>query len=89
MGSAELIMREDLPADNVQGDFPGTVRVPGLQQGMKEAKKRLIQDAICTAGSNITEAARLLQIHPNNLHREIRTLGLRDWVEEFRKGASA
>ena len=56
---------------------------------MKEAKKRLIQDAICTAESNITEAARLLQIHPNNLHREIRTLGLRDWVEELRKGASA
>ena len=89
MGSAELIMPEDLPADIVQGDFPGTVGVPGLQQGMKEAKKRLIQDAIWTAGSNITEAARLLQIHPNNLHREIRTLGLRDWVEEFRKGASA
>ena len=89
MGSADLIMPEDLPADILQGDLPDTVSIPGLQQGMKDAKKRLIQDAIRTSGSNITEAAKLLQIHPNNLHREIRTLGLRDWVEEFRKGASA
>ncbi len=89
MGSADLIMPEDLPADILQGDFPDSVSVPGLQQGLKEAKKRLIQEAIRSAGSNITEAAKLLEIHPNNLHREIRTLGLRDWLEEFRKSASA
>jgi transcriptional regulator of acetoin/glycerol metabolism len=44
---------------------------------VKESKKDLILKAIREAGGNYTEAARLLGIHPNYLHRLIRNLNLK------------
>jgi transcriptional regulator with GAF, ATPase, and Fis domain len=40
-------------------------------------KKKVILQAIEQANGNFTDAARLLGIHSTNLHRLIRTLGLR------------
>ena len=44
---------------------------------MKESKKDLILKAVRETGGNYTEAARLLGIHPNYLHRLIRNLNLK------------
>jgi len=41
------------------------------------AKKKIIKDALFTANGNITEAAKYLDVHPNNLHRLIKEFGLR------------
>ena len=43
-------------------------------EALKEAKARVITNAIQEAGSNYTEAAKLSGIHPNNLRRLIRNL---------------
>jgi Nif-specific regulatory protein len=43
-----------------------------------EAKKKIIKDALFTANGNIPEAAKYLNIHPNNLHRLIKEFGLRN-----------
>jgi len=48
-----------------------------------EIKKQLVLDALNEADGNITEAARLLGIHGNNLHRLIRNLNLRDEIKKF------
>lgn len=44
---------------------------------VKETKKHLILDALERNGGNYTEAARMLGVHPNNLHRLARNLGLK------------
>jgi len=49
---------------------------------INEAKRRIISEAIETANGNFTEAAKLLGVHPNNLHRLVRTLNLREEFEQ-------
>lgn len=51
---------------------PGTA----LHVGVREAKKKLIEQAIEQANGNYTEAAGILGVHPNHLFRLIRTLNL-------------
>ena len=89
MGSADLVMPEDLPADIAQSHVGEATSALGLQERLKEAKKQIVMDAVRSANGSITEAAKLLQIHPNNLHREIRNLDLRAAIEDFKRGASA
>jgi transcriptional regulator with GAF, ATPase, and Fis domain len=43
-----------------------------------EAKKLIVIKAIDEAGGNYAEAARQLGLHPNNLHRLVRNLNLRE-----------
>lgn len=66
-------------------DFPEEVRAapveanssPDYRCSVLEARRRAVLRALQHASGNHAEAARLLGIHPNNLHRLIRTLGLR------------
>jgi transcriptional regulator with GAF, ATPase, and Fis domain len=46
-------------------------------EAIKEAKRELILNALEQANGNYTEAANALGVHPNNLHRLIRTLELK------------
>jgi transcriptional regulator with GAF, ATPase, and Fis domain len=76
LGSTELILPEDLPdsilEEAASAGEPGTA----LHEGVREAKKKLIEQAIEQANGNYTEAAGLLGVHPNHLFRLIRTLNL-------------
>ncbi len=78
LGAGDLILPEDLPealldtAPAAAGCRPDT-----YHQALKQQKSELILAALEQAGGNITEAARSLRLHPNNLHRLIRNLGLR------------
>jgi DNA-binding NtrC family response regulator len=44
---------------------------------IRDLKKQLILNALEQAGGNITEAAKLLGVHANYLHRLMRNLDLR------------
>jgi transcriptional regulator with GAF, ATPase, and Fis domain len=77
LGTGPVIMPEDLPetvrrgalkADEGDGDFYET---------LKRVKKQLILSAFEHANGDHIEAAKRLGIHPNNLHRLLRTLNLR------------
>lgn len=48
---------------------------------MAERKKELILDAVARANGSITEAGKLLGLHPNYLHRLISNLDLRDRIQ--------
>jgi len=48
---------------------------------VKDLTMRLIQNALQEARGNYTEAARLLGVHPNYLHRLIRNLDLKEQVK--------
>ena len=55
---------------------------------VKELKKQLIIDAVEQTRGNYVEAAGILGVHPNYLHRLIRNLGLKDALnEKLREGA--
>jgi Nif-specific regulatory protein len=81
LGSTELIVPEDLPEAVLEA--PVAAEAPGrYHQTVREEKKRAILAALSQSGGNYTEAAKLLGVHPNYLHRLVRNLGLR---EEVRK----
>jgi len=78
LGTADAILPEDLPESLLERES-----VPGLSEAkyhtaVKDLKKKLILSAIEEAKGNLTEAARLLGVHPNYLHRLIRNLDIRD-----------
>ena len=74
LGSSDWVLREDLPEDLVEtGAAAGTI----YHDVVKESKKDLIVKAVQQAGGNYTEAAKILGIHPNYLHRLIRNFNLK------------
>ena len=49
---------------------------------MAGTKKQIILSAMQQAKGNYTEAAKLLGVHPNYLHRLIRNLNLKDQLKK-------
>ena len=77
LGSTDVILPEDLPEAVLEKPAPSDAPVTRYHEGVQEAKKRIILAAIDQAGGHYTEAARLLGVHPNYLHRLMRNLNLR------------
>jgi transcriptional regulator with PAS, ATPase and Fis domain len=78
LGSSELIMAEDLPETVLEAEPPIRPAGPGgFHEGVKQAKSRLILNAIEEAAGNQAEAARLLGLHPTYLSRLVRNLNLK------------
>jgi Nif-specific regulatory protein len=81
LGNSDDILPEDLPEALLERDpAPGTDEAK-YHGAVKELKKRLIQNALQEAHGNYTDAARLLGVHPNYLHRLIRNLDLKEQVK--------
>ncbi|MFY9702390.1 MAG: sigma 54-interacting transcriptional regulator [Terriglobales bacterium] len=76
LGSTELILPEDLPDSILEETASTGEPVTALHDGIREAKIKLIEQAIEQADGNYTEAAGILGVHPNHLFRLIRTLNL-------------
>jgi two-component system, NtrC family, response regulator HydG len=77
LGTTELIQPEDLPETLLEKQMVPGVQVTEYHQTVKEVKRQLVLKAFQEAGGNYAQTARLLGIHPNNLHRLIRSLDLR------------
>jgi transcriptional regulator with PAS, ATPase and Fis domain len=77
LGSADTIGVEDLPR-RVLDLADGGSQIPvNYNDAVKDAKRQIILNALAQSQGNYTEAAGVLGIHPNNLHRIIRTLDLK------------
>jgi len=76
LGSTELILPEDLPDSILEETASSGEPVTALHEGIREAKRKLIEQAIEQADGNYTEATGILGVHPNHLFRLIRTLNL-------------
>ncbi len=84
LGSTEHILPEDLPEallEIEQAINADAVDATTYHEAIRVAKKALIINAVRQANGNFTEAAKLLEVHPNYLHRLIRNLNLREQVE--------
>ncbi len=84
LGSADLILPEDLPEVVLERAQPvhGAGTVSPFHDTVREAKKNVILAAVEQAGGNYTEAARMLGLHPNYLHRLIRNLNMKPLLRQ-------
>ncbi len=77
IGSSSFILPEDLPETLLESS-PASANAPAqYHDAVRNLKKQLILTAFEQSGGNITEAAKLLGLNPNYLHRLIRNLDLR------------
>ena len=82
LGDSDTVLPEDLPESLLEG-----APTPEMTEGkyhfeIRERKKKLVLDAMEQAHGNYAEAAEILDMHPNNLHRLIRKLGLKEILRE-------
>lgn len=78
LGSSDKIMPEDLPLEMVETDSREMALSGDFYEQIKQAKQKILLSAINNSNGNFTEAARLLGVHPNNLHRLVRELGIKE-----------
>ena len=86
LGSSNLILPEDLPEAVLDTARAASAPIGSYQQTICEEKKRLILSALDQTGGVFTEAAKLLGVHPNYLHRLVRNLNLKVAIK--RSGAA-
>jgi transcriptional regulator with GAF, ATPase, and Fis domain len=81
VGSSEMILPEDLPEALTETTDCETSCEAGesakYHDSILALKKQLILSAFEQAGGSFTEAAKILGVHPNYLHRLVRNLDLR------------
>jgi transcriptional regulator with GAF, ATPase, and Fis domain len=87
MGSSDTILLEDLPESLVEQQPPGGMSEGQYHASVKELKKQLIMNAVEQTRGNYIEAASVLGVHPNYLHRLIRNLGLKDDLNRVVRGS--
>ncbi len=77
LGTTDVILPEDLPEALLERESSPAQATMGYHEAVTRTKKEIILKAIEEAKGNYTEAAKLLGVHPNYLHRLIRNLNLR------------
>ena len=81
LGTTELLLAEDLPEALLDAEVSTDTPAARYHEAVTQTKKQIILKAMDEAKGSYTEAARLLEVHPNYLHRLIRNLGLREQLK--------
>src|SRR6185312_686722 len=81
MGNTELILAEDLPEAVLESALTPNATGAKYHDVVAETKKQLILNAMEQSEGSYTEAAKILGVHPNYLHRLITNLNLRSQVK--------
>ncbi|PYS72623.1 MAG: hypothetical protein DMF73_07790 [Acidobacteria bacterium] len=81
MGTTGDILREDLPEAVLEANAPAASPPSGYHDNVTSTKKQIIIDAMKKSGGSYTEAAKLLGLHPNYLHRLARNLNLKEHLK--------
>jgi DNA-binding NtrC family response regulator len=82
LGSSEMILPEDLPESLLERTPVPETTEAKYHAAVKELKKQLILDAVEQTQGSYADAARILGVHPNYLHRLIRNLELKETLKE-------
>ena len=79
LSAGPLVRPEDLPEALVEGPAShADEALPPYHEAVNRAKHQVVSAALAQSRGNVTEAARLLGLHPNYLHRLLNQLGLRE-----------
>jgi Nif-specific regulatory protein len=82
LGSSDLILPEDLPEAVLEKAESAGATMTAFHDALRDAKKQLILNAFEQAQGSYTEAAKLLGLHPNYLHRLIRNLNMKPLLKQ-------
>jgi Nif-specific regulatory protein len=82
LGATERILPEDLPESILESEPTATAPGTKYHEAVAQTKKQIILGAVQQAKGNYTEAAKLLGVHANYLHRLIRNLNLKDQLKK-------
>jgi DNA-binding NtrC family response regulator len=85
LGEEEFVRPEDLPEEVHQSGPGGRVRLAPYQEQVNAAKRRILENTLRECGADMKSGASRLGIHENNLYRLIRTLGIRDTLDAYRR----
>ena len=86
IGSSELLLPEDLPESLLDSPATASTGPAKYHDAVRDLKKQLILSSLEQTSGNFTEAAKLLGVHPNYLHRLIRNLDLRLSLKKPNRG---
>ena len=77
IGSSDRILAEDLPETVLESAKGGGAAPAKYHDSIRNLKKQLILGALDQGAGNVTEAAKILGVHANYLHRLMRNFALR------------
>jgi len=83
LGASDTILPEDLPETILETQPAAPSGQTSYHAALQALKKEMILKAVEQTRGNYSEAARLLGLHPNYLHRLIRNLDLRPSLKKF------
>ena len=82
LASSDVILPEDLPESLLERPPLPEMTEAKYHAALKELKKQLIRDAVEQTRGSYADAARILGVHPNYLHRLIRNLELKESLKD-------
>jgi len=82
LASSDVILPEDLPESVLERPPLPEMTEAKYHAAVKELKKQLILDAVEQTQGSYADAARILGVHPNYLHRLIRNLELKESLKD-------
>jgi len=85
IGDSDLILPEDLPDALADRALPVSETAGNFHEAVRDTKKRLILAALDQSQGNVTQAAKLLGLHPNYLHRLVSNLDLKATLKNAAK----
>jgi Nif-specific regulatory protein len=81
LGTTEHILLEDLPDSVLESESRAVSPGTKYHDAVTQTKKQIILGAMQQSKGSFTEAAKILGVHPNYLHRLIRNLNLKNAVK--------
>ena len=84
LGSADLVLAEDLP-EHIRESRPAAVSASMYEEAVEAAKRQVVLQAFDQVNHDHEAAAKILGLHPNYLHKLIRTMNLKPALKRTRK----
>jgi Nif-specific regulatory protein len=84
LGSAGMVLAEDLP-ENIRESRPAAVSASMYEEAVEAAKRQVVLQAFDQVNHDHEQAAKILGLHPNYLHKLIRTMNLKPALKRSRR----
>ena len=84
LGSADLVLAEDLP-EHIREARPEAVSASMYEEAVEAAKRQVVLQAFDQTNYDHEAAAKILGLHPNYLHKLIRTMDLKPALKKSRR----
>ena len=84
LGSADMLLAEDLP-EHIRESRPAAVSASMYEEAVEAAKRQVVLQAFEQVNHDHEAAAKILGLHPNYLHKLIRTMNLKPALKRGRR----